>query len=76
LTAPFADPQQSVQPNLVTKDGPLAAELERTRLLAAKLAYQIEKSKFLDTDRMDEDEGDEMEESVEDRLRIILEQAS
>lgn len=76
MIAPFADPQQSVQPNLVTKDGPLAAELERTRLLAAKLAYQIEKSKFLDTDRMDEDEGDEMEESVEDRLRIILEQAS
>ncbi|KAG0638014.1 kinetochore Sim4 complex subunit Fta4 [Tuber brumale] len=76
LIAPFADPQQSVQPNLVTKDGPLATELERTRLLAAKLAYQIEKSKFPDTDRMDEDEDDEIEESVEDQLRKILEQAS
>ncbi|CUS14085.1 unnamed protein product [Tuber aestivum] len=75
LVAPFADPQRSVQPNLVTKDGPLAAELERTRLLAAKLAYQIEKSKFPDTDRMDEDD-DEMEESVEDQLRKILELAS
>ncbi|CAZ81716.1 unnamed protein product [Tuber melanosporum] len=76
LIAPFADPQQSVQPNLVTKDGPLATELERTRLLAAKLAYQIEKSKFPDTDRMDEDEDDEIEESVEDQLRKILEQAN
>ncbi|PWW78314.1 hypothetical protein C7212DRAFT_323623 [Tuber magnatum] len=75
LIAPFADPQQSVQPNLVTKDGPLATELERTRLLAAKLAYQIEKSKFPDTDRMDEDD-DEAEESVEDQLRKILEQAN
>ncbi|PUU72243.1 kinetochore Sim4 complex subunit Fta4 [Tuber borchii] len=76
LIAPFASPQQSVQPNLVTKDGPLAAELERTRLLAAKLAYQIEKSKFPNTDRMHEDDDDEMEESVGDRLRMILEQAS
>lgn len=76
MIAPFADPQQSVQPNLVTKDGPLAAELERTRLLAAKLAYQIEKSRFPNTDRMDEDDDDEMEESVGDRLRMILEQAS
>jgi len=76
LIAPFADPQQSVQPNLVTKDGPLAAELERTRLLAAKLAYQIEKSKFINIDRMDEDDDDEMEESVGDRLRMILGQAS
>lgn len=76
MIAPFADPQQSVQPNLVTKDGPLAAELERTRLLAAKLAYQIEKSKFPNTDRMDEDDDDEMEESMGDRLRMILEQAN
>ena len=65
-----------MQPNLVTKDGPLAAELERTRLLAAKLAYQIEKSKFPNADRIDEDDDDEMEESVGDRLRMILEQAS
>lgn len=73
LIEPFENPQESVQPNLVTKDSQLATELEHTRILAAKLAYQIEKAKFSSANRMEEDES--VNESAEDQLRKILDQA-
>ncbi|KAH8147505.1 uncharacterized protein LAJ45_08332 [Morchella importuna] len=41
LVEPFRAPVESVQPNLVTRDGALAAELERMRMLAGKLAFAI-----------------------------------
>jgi hypothetical protein len=74
LIEPFSNPQESVQPNLVTRDSQLAIELERTRILAAKLAYQIERAKFPDANRMEEDEP--MDGSAEDQLRKILDQAN
>lgn len=45
LARPFANPRETVQPNLVTKDGALGAELERTRVLAARLAVEVETAK-------------------------------
>ena len=44
LARPFADPRAAVQPNLVTKDGLLSAELERTRVLAVRLAVEVQEA--------------------------------
>lgn len=41
LLEPFNEPQQAIQPNLVTKDGELGAELDRMRMLVAKAASRI-----------------------------------
>lgn len=38
LTERFRDAQSSIQPNLVTRDGPLTKELEKTRELGVRLA--------------------------------------
>lgn len=63
----------SVQPNLVGRDGQLQKELERMRMLASKLAFQIEKAK-LEAPRGEEDEEIEGgDEGIEKRLRGILE---
>jgi hypothetical protein len=37
LVGPLKDPRTNVQPNLVTRDGELASELERTRVLLARV---------------------------------------
>ncbi|KAK6363846.1 hypothetical protein TWF730_001252 [Orbilia blumenaviensis] len=39
------NPRESIQPNLVFKDSELALELKRMRILAAKLAYELEAPK-------------------------------
>ena len=41
LLAPFKDPQETVQPNLVTRDGELGEELDRMRLLIARVAGRV-----------------------------------
>ncbi|KAI9836515.1 MAG: hypothetical protein M1838_005012 [Thelocarpon superellum] len=40
---PFTDPQKTVQPNLVTRDGELGMELDRTRILMARVAEKVER---------------------------------
>jgi hypothetical protein len=42
LLAPFADARETVQPNLVTRDGELATELERMRVLLARVTGRIQ----------------------------------
>jgi len=41
LIEPLKDPQKNVQPNLVTRDGELAAELARSRMLSARLESRL-----------------------------------
>ncbi|KAF3914180.1 hypothetical protein ABW21_db0204329 [Orbilia brochopaga] len=41
----LANPQQTIQPNLVFKDGELALELKKMRILAARLANELETSR-------------------------------
>ncbi|KAF2199467.1 hypothetical protein GQ43DRAFT_352033, partial [Delitschia confertaspora ATCC 74209] len=41
LLEPYRNPQETVQPNLVTRDGPLATELGRTRKLAIRVAGRV-----------------------------------
>jgi hypothetical protein len=42
LLEPFQKPQETVQPNLVTKDGQLGKELDRMRLLLARVSGRVE----------------------------------
>lgn len=42
LLIPFKNPQVSVQPNLVTKDGELGRELDRMRILIARVTGKVE----------------------------------
>ncbi|RVD84472.1 uncharacterized protein DFL_006221 [Arthrobotrys flagrans] len=41
------NPREKIQPNLVFKDGELALELKRMRILAAKLAYELDVPKAM-----------------------------
>ncbi|KAJ5097194.1 hypothetical protein N7456_007915 [Penicillium angulare] len=45
LLEPFNDPQQDIQPNLVTRDGDLAQELEKMRMLVARVGGRIAQQK-------------------------------
>jgi len=39
--APLNHPQKNIQPNLVTKDGELSQELDRMRVLLARVAARV-----------------------------------
>lgn len=41
LLEPFKDPQVNIQPNLVTRDSPLGQEIDRMRMLVAKVTSRI-----------------------------------
>lgn len=45
LLGPFKDPQKDIQPNLVTRDGELVQELEKMRMLAARVGGRISQQK-------------------------------
>ena len=45
MLAPFENAQENVQPNLVTRDGELGKELERMRVLLARLTGRAEEMK-------------------------------
>jgi len=42
---PFKDAQENIQPNLVTKDGELSKELERMKVLLARVGEKMAVSK-------------------------------
>ncbi|KAI1079757.1 kinetochore Sim4 complex subunit Fta4 [Whalleya microplaca] len=52
LLAPFAPPHDAVQPNLVTRNGEVEAELERMRVLLVRVAGRV-------AQMPDEEDGDE-----------------
>jgi hypothetical protein len=76
--APFKDPQTSIQPNLPTKDGPLAAELAMTRTLSTRVAVRSETSDSTRKGRgseemeMDNDEEEDEDEDEQSKLRRLL----
>lgn len=45
LLEPFAEPQQNIQPNLITRDGQLVQELEKMRMLVARVGGRIGQKK-------------------------------
>ena len=45
LLEPFEDPQKDIQPNLITKDGELVQELDKMRMLVARVGGRIAQQK-------------------------------
>ena len=45
LLEPFTNAQENVQPNLVTRDGELGKELERMRILLARVTGRVSEMK-------------------------------
>lgn len=45
LVEPFKDPKNDIQPNLITKDGELVQELEKMRMLVARVGGRIAQQK-------------------------------
>jgi hypothetical protein len=70
LVEPFRDPQVNVQPNLVTKDGELKTELDRMRVLIAKVASGLQGSEGAGA-TIAEEEG-RRERSAEEKLAAVM----
>lgn len=51
LLEPFRQPQDNVQPNLVTRDGELVRELEKMRMLVARVSGRISQSQGVNNGR-------------------------
>ncbi|KAL9121059.1 MAG: hypothetical protein Q9187_002387 [Circinaria calcarea] len=68
LLEPFKDPLVNIQPNLVTEDGELQRELEKMKVLMARVSEKV--SGLPDPRRV---EGEEVEMSEEAKLEAILE---
>ena len=45
LLEPFKEPEKDIQPNLITKDGELIQELEKMRMLVARVGGRIAQQK-------------------------------
>lgn len=72
LLEPFKDPQVNVQPNLVTKDGELGKELDRMRVLIARVASGMVKLKESGDVSPQKQEEVHRELSSEEKLAAIL----
>lgn len=66
LAKPFGNPVENVQPNLVTKDGKLHGELERTRMLAVRLAAEVESAGERGFGKKEEGEEEEVDVDMDD----------
>ncbi|MCJ1250935.1 hypothetical protein MMC30_008163 [Trapelia coarctata] len=69
LMEPFKDAQENIQPNLVTKDGELSKELERMKVLLARVGEKMATVKRRDSGMAREKEWDEKR-----KVEAILEQ--
>lgn len=65
LLEPFQDPQENIQPNLVTKDGELSKELERMKVLLARVG-----EKMVDLKKREGDSGVAREEEWDEKRKI------
>lgn len=69
LLEPFKNPQENIQPNLLTRDAELVRELDKMRMLVARVAGRVNSSRVIRTD-----DGSEMIPSTdsEERLAALL----
>ncbi|EXJ95146.1 hypothetical protein A1O1_00265 [Capronia coronata CBS 617.96] len=58
MLAPLEEPQTNVQPNLVTRDGELAKELDRMRILLARVTGRIGEMKNISGTRVEETQSE------------------
>jgi len=70
LLEPFKHPQADIQPNLVTKDGELGKELDKMRILIARVSNGMQGLKEGGT--MNEEREEESERSTEEKLAGVL----
>ncbi|KAK2781302.1 hypothetical protein FQN53_000646 [Emmonsiellopsis sp. PD_33] len=80
LLQPFRDPQTTIQPNLVTRDGQLGQELDRMRMLVAKVTGRVRSGRVDGRfgERGEEGDGDgdgeeDVDVDVDARLEKVLE---
>lgn len=59
LVKPLKEPLQNVQPNLVSRDGELARELDKMRVLLARVSGKVQKVVDEQPPREDEDMDDD-----------------
>jgi hypothetical protein len=50
LLEPFKNPQENIQPNLLTRDGELVREIDKMRMLVARVAGRVNSSRIIRTD--------------------------
>ncbi|EZF74116.1 hypothetical protein H105_04126 [Trichophyton soudanense CBS 452.61] len=74
LLEPFEDPLNTIQPNLATRDGELGAELDRMRMLLAKVASKVGKiqSDTQNSEKKAEEEEEEAIMDTDDKLARLL----
>jgi hypothetical protein len=66
------DPKANVQPNLVTKDGDLASELERTRILLARVTGRVGQSAGKGALRMEVEDSAPEDFNGDEKLKAIF----
>lgn len=49
LLEPFKKPQENIQPNLLTRDGELVREIDKMRMLVARVAGRVNSSRVIRT---------------------------
>ena len=72
LLRPYEKPESNVQPNLVQKDGEMAEELARLRVLCARIAGRVD---GWDRQPQKGDQGQPRGEGFEEKLKRIMEAA-
>ena len=75
LLSPLEEPKVNVQHNLVTRDGELGKELERMKILLARVGGKLGKRTGEEEEEEEEEDDDAMEVdgAAEKRLKDILE---
>lgn len=69
LLEPFKNPQENIQPNLVTRDGELIREIDRMRMLVARVAERVSNTRVI---RPDDDPATIPSIDAEERLAALL----
>jgi hypothetical protein len=77
LLQSFEDPQENVQPNLVTRDGELAKELSRMRTLSARVAGRLDDGRLDFAPKKDYEDDEMIEEppawdDAEKKMEVIM----
>lgn len=70
MMEPFKNPQNSIQPNLVTRDGPLAEELARSKALGIRVAGRL--AGLQESDGGGDEDGDDLVMDENERLAAVL----
>jgi hypothetical protein len=47
LMGPFKDPQKNIQPNIISRDGELSQEIDKMRMLVARVAGRVSQTRVV-----------------------------